>query len=147
MAHHHHQQQHPQQQQQQQQQQPQTSSNMAGVGVPVPYPMASIVPFPLAYSFLPAPAGGVVPGVGVGVSAPNAAFSYAPPIPGLQYFPSAVAPPMPLAALRGPAPPQQQVTPASDQYLGTDIRLGSLGQLFQVDLFLVIRTNFPPRIF
>ena len=95
----------------------QQQAGMAGVGVPVPYPMASIVPFPLAYSFLsgtapgpnppaqlsgvpvylPAPTGG--PG-----GAPNATFSYAPPIPGLQYFSSV---PMPLGPTSAPpnAPP------------------------------------------
>ena len=100
---------------QQQMQQPQP--NMAGVGVPVPYPMASIVPFPLAYSFLSGTAPGPNPpaqlsGVPVYLPAPtgapgtgpNATFSYAPPIPGLQYFSSV---PMPLGATSAPpnAPP------------------------------------------
>ena len=93
---------HQQQQQQQQQQTP--AQNMAGIGVPVPYPMASIVPFPLAYSFLSGTAPGPNPGparlsgvpvylpapnaVGGPASGPNSTFSYAPPIPGLQYFSS-----------------------------------------------------------
>ena len=90
---------------------------MAGVGVPVPYPMASIVPFPLAYSFLSGTAPGPNPpaqlsGVpvylpaptGTPGSGPNATFSYAPPIPGLQYFSSV---PMPMGPTSAPpnAPP------------------------------------------
>ena len=95
----------------------QQQASMAGVGVPVPYPMASIVPFPLAYSFLsgtapvpnpPAQLSGVpvyLPAPnGAPVSGPNATFSYAPPIPGLQYFSSV---PMPMGPTSAPpnAPP------------------------------------------
>lgn len=96
-------------------QQPQ--AGMTGVGVPVPYPMASIVPFPLAYSFLSGTAPGPNPpaqisGVpvylpapnGAAGAGPNATFSYAPPIPGLQYF-SSVTCPMPMGSQAPPNPP------------------------------------------
>jgi len=102
-------------------QQPQ--ANMAGVGVPVPYPMASIVPFPLAYSFLSGTAPGPNPpaqisGVpvylpapaGAAGAGPNATFSYAPPIPGLQYF-SSVTCPMPMGPTSGPPNPPPGPSP------------------------------------
>ena len=100
----------------------QTQANMAGVGVPVPYPMASIVPFPLAYSFLSGTTQGPnqpaqIPGVpvylpapnGTAGAAPNPTFSYAPPIPGLQYFPSVTCP-VPMAP--NSAPPNPPPGPA-----------------------------------
>lgn len=109
-------------------QQPQ--ANMAGVGVPVPYPMASIVPFPLAYSFLSGTAPGPNPppqisGVPVYLPAPNggagagpnATFSYAPPIPGLQYF-SSVTCPLPMGPPSAPPNPPPGPSPLMPMSVG-----------------------------
>lgn len=103
---------------------------MAGVGVPVPYAMTSIVPFPLAYSFLSGTAPGPnppaqIPGVpvnflapnGAAGAAPNATFSYAPPIPGLQYFPSVTCP-MPMGATSAPPNPPPGPSPLMPMSVG-----------------------------